>query len=65
MQEPTDSLEGLAGPRNDAAIAVLDVDDGEDRETFEPPGADLSGEKRTVRVLPGQADAFSCSRCSW
>jgi hypothetical protein len=31
---------------------VLDVNDGEDRETFELPGADLSGEKRTVRVFP-------------
>jgi hypothetical protein len=55
--------QGLADPRNDPAIAVLDVNDGEDRETFELPGADLSGEKRTVRVFPRQADAFGCSSC--
>jgi hypothetical protein len=58
-----ESLEELAGRRNDAAIAVLDVDDGEDLEAFELPGADLSGEELTVRVLPKQADEFTCSSC--
>ncbi|MBI3217069.1 MAG: DUF4193 domain-containing protein [Mycobacterium sp.] len=60
---PDDSLEELAGRRNDAAIAVLDVDDGEDLEGFELPGADLSGEEFTVRVIPKQADEFTCSSC--
>ncbi len=58
-----DSLEALAGRRNDAAVAVLDVDDGEDADDFELPGADLSGEELTVRVIPKQADEFTCSRC--
>ena len=58
-----ESLEALAGRRNDAATAVLDVDDGEDLEGFELPGADLSGEELTVRVLPKQEDEFTCSRC--
>jgi predicted RNA-binding Zn-ribbon protein involved in translation (DUF1610 family) len=58
-----ESLEALAGRRNDAATAVLDVDDGEDVEDFELPGADLSGEELTVRVLPKQADEFTCSSC--
>jgi len=58
-----ESLEELAGRRNDAAVAVLDVDDGEDLEAFELPGADLSGEELTVRVLPKQADEFTCSSC--
>jgi hypothetical protein len=58
-----DSLEELAGRRNDAATAVLDVDDGEELEDFELPGADLSGEELTVRVVPKQADEFTCSSC--
>ena len=32
-------------------------------EGFELPGADLSGEELSVRVLPRQADEFTCSRC--
>ena len=59
-----ESLEALAGRRNDAATAVLDVDDGEaELEAFELPGADLSGEEFTVRVVPKQADEFTCSSC--
>lgn len=58
-----ESLEVLTGRRNDAAVAVLDVDDGEDLDEFELPGADLSGEEFTVRVLPKQADEFTCSSC--
>lgn len=58
-----ESLEALAGRRNDATTAVIDVDDGEDLDEFELPGADLSGEEFTVRVLPKQADEFTCSSC--
>lgn len=58
-----ESLEALASRRNDAAVAVLDVDDGEELDAFELPGADLSGEELTVRVLPKQADEFTCSSC--
>jgi hypothetical protein len=58
-----ESLEELAGRRNDAATAVLDVDDGQELEDFELPGADLSGEELTVRVVPKQADEFTCSTC--
>ena len=32
-------------------------------ENLELPGADLSGEELTVRVLPKQEDEFTCSRC--
>ncbi|AQA05230.1 dUTPase [Mycobacterium sp. MS1601] len=56
-----ESLEALAGRRNDAATAVIDVD--EDLEDFELPDADLSGEELTVRVIPKQADEFTCSSC--
>jgi hypothetical protein len=58
-----ESLEVLAGRRNDAAVAVIDFDEGEDLDAFELPGADLSGEELTVRVLPKQADEFTCSSC--
>ena len=44
-----ESLEELAGRRNDAATAVIDVDDYDELEGFELPGADLSGEEFTVR----------------
>jgi len=58
-----ESLEAIAGRRNDAAIAVIDVDDGDELDAFELPGADLSGEELTVRVVPKQADEFTCSSC--
>ncbi|MCW2655442.1 MAG: hypothetical protein JWR32_6418, partial [Mycobacterium sp.] len=31
--------------------------------SFELPGADLSGEELSVRVIPKQADEFTCSSC--
>ncbi|MGB3483296.1 MAG: DUF4193 domain-containing protein [Mycobacterium sp.] len=58
-----ESLEALAGRRNDAATAVLDVADGDDLDAFDLPDADLSGEELSVRVLPKQADEFTCSSC--
>lgn len=62
--EPEDeSLEDLAGRRNDAATAVLDVDDSDVAESYELPGADLSDEELVVRVIPKQADEFTCSSC--
>ncbi len=57
-----ESLEALAGRRNDAETATIDLD-GDDAAAFELPGADLSGEEFTVRVLPRQADEFTCSSC--
>jgi Domain of unknown function (DUF4193) len=58
-----ESIEALAGRRNDVAIAVLDVDDGDESDAFVLPGADLSGEELTVRVIPKQPDEFTCSSC--
>jgi hypothetical protein len=65
--DPTDSadesLEAIAGRRNnDAATAVID-DDGDAIDSFELPDADLTGEELTVRVVPKQADEFVCSSC--
>ncbi len=58
-----DSLEELKARRNEAQSAVVDVDESESAESFELPGADLSGEELSVRVVPKQADEFTCSRC--
>ena len=58
-----DSLEELKARRGDKASSSVDVDETEQAEGFELPGADLSGEELSVRVLPRQADEFTCSRC--
>src|ERR1700751_4774685 len=58
-----DSLEELKARRNEAASAVVDVDESESAESFELPGADLSGEELSVRVIPKQAGEFTCSCC--
>jgi hypothetical protein len=43
---------------------VIDVDESDSAEFFEPPGADLSGEELLlVKVLPKQKDEFTCSSC--
>jgi len=38
-------------------------DDVSEDSNFELPGADLSGEELSVRVIPKQADEFTCSSC--
>jgi hypothetical protein len=58
-----DSLEELKARRVDAQSAVVDVDEADVAESFELPGADLSDEELSVKVLPMQADEFRCSRC--
>ena len=58
-----DSIEELKSRRVDTRTSSVDVDEAEQAEGFELPGADLSGEELSVRVLPRQADEFTCSRC--
>ncbi len=58
-----DSLEELKARRNDAQSGAVEADESEIAENFELPGADLSGEEMTVKVLPKQADEFTCSSC--
>ncbi|HEY3607892.1 MAG TPA: DUF4193 domain-containing protein [Pseudonocardiaceae bacterium] len=61
-----DSLEELKARRNENQSGVVDVDTDAPDENFELPGADLSGlsgEELTVKVLPKQADEFTCSKC--
>ncbi|MDH6198977.1 hypothetical protein M2272_005641 [Mycobacterium frederiksbergense] len=57
-----ESLEELAAQRrNPANTAVIDEDEVVD--SFDLPDADISGEELSVRVIPKQADEFTCSSC--
>jgi hypothetical protein len=58
-----DSLEELKARRVEKSSSSVDVDEAEQAEGFELPGADLSGEELSVRVIPRQADEFTCSKC--
>ena len=58
-----DSIQELQARRQDKSSGVVDEDETEAAEGFELPGADLSGEELAVRVLPRQADEFTCSSC--
>jgi hypothetical protein len=49
--------------RSASAKAGVDVDEAEAAESFELPGADLSGEELTAAVIPMQSDEFRCGRC--
>jgi Domain of unknown function (DUF4193) len=62
-ETPEDSLKDLKARGNEADAAVLDVEESDAAESFELPGADLSGEELSVRVIPKQADEFTCSSC--
>ena len=57
------SLDELAVRRNDPSSAVRDTEEADAVESYELPGADLSDEELTVRVVPRQPDEFTCSRC--
>lgn len=59
----SDSLDELPVGRADGRTAVLDLEDSDPVDSIDLPGADLSGEELTVRVVPKQADEFTCSRC--
>ncbi|PQP22002.1 DUF4193 domain-containing protein [Rhodococcus opacus] len=61
--EADTSLEQLTASRKDTQSPVVDVEDADIAESFELPGADLSGEELTVRVIPKQADEFTCTSC--
>jgi Domain of unknown function (DUF4193) len=57
-------LQELAVPRRaDATTAVLDVDDGDAVDSFELPDAEISNEELAVRVIPKQANEFTCASC--
>jgi hypothetical protein len=59
-----DSLEELKERRaSKTQSGSIDVDEADLAEALEFPGADLSGEELTVRVLPMQENEFRCSSC--
>ncbi len=58
-----DSIEELKSRRVDKSSASVDDDEGDSAEGFELPGADLSSEELSVRVIPKQADEFTCGSC--
>ena len=58
-----DSIEELKARRAEKTSGAVDVDEADLAESLELPGADLSNEELSVRVLPRQADEFTCSRC--
>ncbi|MCC9145106.1 MULTISPECIES: DUF4193 domain-containing protein [unclassified Arthrobacter] len=49
--------------RHDPQSAVVDEDEAEAADGYELPGADLSTEEVLVRILPAQADEFTCASC--
>lgn len=60
----SDSIEELKSRRNESgASSEVDEDETEAAEGFELPGADLSNETLSVRVIPKQVDEFTCSIC--
>jgi hypothetical protein len=61
----SDSIEELKAQRNQQMASRVDVDEDEAvaAEGFELPGADLSNEELSVRVLPKQNDEFTCMEC--
>ena len=58
-----DSIEELKARRSDQGSSEIDEDENEAAESYELPGADLSHEELTVRVLPRQANEFTCASC--
>ncbi|MCM2422107.1 DUF4193 domain-containing protein [Streptomyces sp. H10-C2] len=58
-----DSIEELKARRNEKSTSAVDVDEFDQAESLELPGADLSNEELSVRVLPRQADEFTCMTC--
>lgn len=58
-----DSLQELQARRSDKSSGTIDIDETDLAESLELPGADLSNEELSLRVIPRQADEFTCSRC--
>ena len=57
------TLTELKARRHEKNSGKVDEDEVEAAESFELPGADLSHEELTVRVLPRQANEFTCASC--
>jgi hypothetical protein len=57
-----DGIEELKAHRTKTAVRLVDLDEG-DHGPIELPSTDLSSEELVVRVLPRQADEFTCTNC--
>ena len=61
---PEDSIEELKSRRKESEDAsAVEEDEAEAADSFELPGADLSHEELSVRVIPKQDDEFTCAEC--
>ena len=58
-----DSIEELKARRVDKSASSVDVDETEQAEGFELPGADLSGEELSVRVILDRPTSSPCTEC--
>src|SRR2546423_12169943 len=58
-----DSLQELQARRMDKSSSTIDVDPDDVAESLELPGADLSNEELSFRVIPRREDEFTCSSC--
>ncbi len=58
-----DSLQELQARRMDKSSTSIDLAPDDVAESLELPGADLSNEELSFRVIPRQADEFTCSSC--
>ncbi|MHB8340951.1 MAG: DUF4193 domain-containing protein [Mycobacteriales bacterium] len=61
-EAPEQSLEALKARRAETAADLGDEVDPFEAE-LDLPGADLGDEELVVRVMPKQADEFTCTRC--
>ena len=50
-------------PPHRSLTESAEVEPHDSAESFELPGADLSEEVLSVRVIPKQADEFTCTSC--
>lgn len=53
----------LKARRSASTSNLIDEDEAELANSYELPGADLSGEELQVMVLPPQTDEFTCASC--
>ncbi len=58
-----DSLQELQARRMDKSSTAIDIDPDDIAESLELPGADLSNEELSFRVIPKGPDEFTCSNC--
>lgn len=58
-----DDSDDLVSPTDRRATDIAIDGDDDPGDGFQLPGADLSGEELRVRVVPKQADEFTCCSC--